>query len=236
MPKQIDVVAGWSNTRRDMSEPATAIEQLRVQYLAAQLAGDRQRALKLVVDDALASGFSVPEIHLSVIQLAQREVGRLWQTNVISVAKEHLATSISQLAIARLYEHLPRSHANGKVVVVACVEGEFHDVGGRMGADFLEMAGFDVRFLGANVPTESLLRLVEEHHAQALGLSASMTVHLPALERAVRAARSKFGQNFPVMIGGAVAEFELPFASELGVCVSADAEQLVRQCRSLLEC
>jgi methanogenic corrinoid protein MtbC1 len=43
--------------------------------------------------------------------------------------------------------------ASGKVVTLACVEGELHEVGARMASDFLEMAGFDVRFLGANVPT-----------------------------------------------------------------------------------
>ncbi len=36
-----------------------------------------------------------------VIQKTQREIGRLWQENRITIADEHVATAISQLALAR---------------------------------------------------------------------------------------------------------------------------------------
>jgi len=46
-------------------------------------------------DEGLAAGVSVPELYLEVIRPAQYEIGRLWQANLVTVAEEHVATSVS---------------------------------------------------------------------------------------------------------------------------------------------
>jgi methanogenic corrinoid protein MtbC1 len=206
-------------------------------YVEAQLAGDHRGAIELVLERGLRSGVPVPALQLEVVQPAQREIGRLWQENRISVAQEHLATSISQLVVSHLYQHLPRERPNGKVALVACVEGELHDVGARMGADFLEMAGFTVRFLGANVPLATLERALGEGDVDVLGLSASMTFHVPALEAAVRSARRRKGDAFPIMVGGNLVTWAPGLGDELGVeAFGANADELVARCRRRLGC
>jgi MerR family transcriptional regulator, light-induced transcriptional regulator len=206
-------------------------------YLAAQLAGDYRGALEVAIERGVELGVSVAEFHLQVLQPAQREIGRLWQENVISVAQEHLATSISQLVVSRLYAHMPRERANGKSVLVACVEGELHDIGARMGADFLEMAGFEVRFLGANVPTATLGRALGEGPVDVLGLSASMPFHEPALRAAVREARRLKGEGLPILVGGGLVRWAPGLREELGVeAFGENADELVEQCRRRLRC
>lgn len=206
-------------------------------YLAAQLAGDSQGALAIAIEQGVGSGVSVPELHLRVVQPAQREIGRLWQENLISVAQEHLATSISQLVVSRLYSYMPRERPNGKQVLVACVEGELHDIGARMGADFLEMAGFEVRFLGANVATEALGRALGEGPVDVLGLSASMPFHEPALRAAVREARRVKGEGLPILVGGGLVRWAPALREELGVeAIGESADELVEQCRRRLRC
>lgn len=205
-------------------------------YLRAQLAGDRREALRLI-EDALASGTSVRDLHLRVVEPAQREIGRLWQENEISVAGEHLATSISQLVLARLYPHLPRSAGNGRRAVVACIEGEHHELGARMGADFLEMEGFDVRFLGADVPRESLVALVEQVRPDVVGLSIAMTFNVPALEATVEAIRAAVDPAPTILVGGSVIEGAPELAERLHVCVfGSNAEVLVDLCKERLGC
>src|SRR4051794_10664616 len=147
-------------------------------YLAAQLAGDRKVALRLMLDEGLARGVGVAALY-GVVEAAQHRIGDLWQENRITVAQEHVATAISQLVLAYLYPQLPRQPANGKQVMVACVEDELHDMGARVAADFFEMAGFDVRFLGASVPHDTLVASVRESPPDLLVLSAAMTFHLP---------------------------------------------------------
>ncbi|MCU0680679.1 MAG: cobalamin-dependent protein [Polyangiaceae bacterium] len=206
-------------------------------YLAAQLAGDSREALAVVIERGVEAGVPVSELQLQVVQPAQREIGRLWQENLISVAQEHLATSISQLVVSRLYSHMPRERPNGKHVLVACVEGELHDVGARMGADFLEMAGFEVRFLGANVATAALGRALGEGPVDVLGLSASMSFHEPALRAAVREARRVKGEGLPILVGGGLVRWAPGLREELGVeAFGESADTLVERCRRRLRC
>ncbi|MDY7226353.1 cobalamin B12-binding domain-containing protein [Hyalangium rubrum] len=207
---------------------------MRQRYLAAQLRGDRREALRLLVDEGLLQGIPLQDIHLKVIQPAQYEIGRLWQENIISVAQEHLATAISQLALSHLYRHLPRDPANGKVIMLSCVEGELHEVGARMASDFLEMAGFDVRFLGANVPTDHLVRMVREQRPDLLALSVSMTYHLPALRLAVAAVHA-VAPRLPIAVGGLAFTWAPGLEKELDISFHGrDARELVASaCRTL---
>lgn len=214
--------------------PSSALS-LTPDYLRAVLANDSAEALRVVIDQGLGAGVPPALLQLRLIVPAQREIGRLWQENLITVAQEHLATSISQLAMSRLYPHLPRPVPSGLNALVACVEGELHDMGARIGADFLEMAGFDVHFLGADVPTSRLVAEVERARPDLLGLSATLAFHLPALRVTLEAVRT-VAPLLPIAVGGGLLESSPGVAAELGVqAFGASAEELARSCRSLLD-
>ena len=181
---------------------APELENLMERYLAAQLAGDREEAVRLVLAEGLGRGFTAPEVHLHVIGRAQREIGRLWQDNRITVAQEHLATAISQVALTQVFAAFPRGSRKPWRILVACVEGELHDMGARIAADFLDAAGYGVTLLGANVATETLLRVVDDERPDVVALTATMTFHLPALRDAVERLRSRFGTGLPLVVGG----------------------------------
>lgn len=208
--------------------------ELSARYLEAQLAGDRAEAIRLILEDGLGSGLTASDIYLRVIQPAQYELGRRWQHNEISVAQEHVGTAISQLAVAQLYRHLPRSSANRRRIMVTCVAGEQHELGARMAADFLEMAGFDVRFLGANVPTESLTRMVTDVSPDLLVVSAATTLCFPALRDALHAVRA-VAPALPILVGGRAFTWtegcEIPAEVHRG---GADADALVSDVSRLL--
>src|SRR5262245_27263007 len=120
-----------------------ALTALRRRFLSALLTGGRNDALDIVVEDGLCLHVPIATLYLDVVQPALYEIGHLWQCDCVSVADVLLAVEISKLALAELRLHLTYQPSNGRSVVVACVEGEEHDVGAHMVADFLETAGFD---------------------------------------------------------------------------------------------
>src|SRR5689334_23078788 len=116
-------------------------------FLQAILGGDRRAALS-VANDALASGATVQGLYEEVLQASLDEVGRLWETNRITVAREHMATAVVQHVMAHLYSQIPpAAEARGSAIVTG-VEGELHQVGAHMVADVLESDGWRVMFLG----------------------------------------------------------------------------------------
>jgi methanogenic corrinoid protein MtbC1 len=207
---------------------------LASRYLEAQLEPNHRACIRLI-DEALVQGATVREIHLKVIQPSQHEIGRLWEEGEISVAQEHLATAISQLAIAHVYRHMPRVPSNGKLAIIACVEGEMHDLGARMASDFLEMEGFDVRFLGANVPTESLLAMVLQRHPDLVALSVTVSKNLAAFREIAGVLRAKCGPALKIVAGGLAFAGDSVKSSSAGVVACAgDAAELVATARRLV--
>lgn len=214
---------------------ARPLSEVRTQYLSAQLAGNRREALRLVIEEGVARGATVFQVQLEVIQEAQREIGRLWQENQISIAQEHMATAISHMALAHLYDHAPRAAANGKKVVVACVEGELHDFPARLVADALDLEGFDVRYLGANVPTPSLVDLICRERPDLLALSVTMGFNAPGLRAAVQQVRAWAPTACPIVCGGAACSWIKGLGEELRVSGTAqDAVEAVRLAQRLL--
>ena len=207
---------------------------LKQRYLAAQLGGNRREALRLVIDEGIGRGASPLEVQLEVIQAAQREIGRLWQESAISIAHEHMATAISNTALAHLYDCSPRAPSNGKKVLVACVDGELHDFPARLVSDALDLAGFEVRYLGASVPADDLLALIDEERPDLLALSVTMEFNLPSLRTTVEKVRTATRGALPIAIGGGCAGGS-GIADELRAdATGSDASETVAAARRLL--
>lgn len=202
-------------------------------YLRAQLAGDRREAVRLVVEDGLGGGAKVVDLHAHVIQAAQDEIGKLWQQNRVTIAQEHMASAISQLSLAALFERATPAKPLGKSIVLACVQGELHDLPARIVADFLEIEGFEVRYLGANVPHDDLIAMITAAPPDLIGLSVTMSFNVPSVRTAVTRVRAAIDR--PIFVGGHALRWSAGLAEELGVAtagtvpaaVIATAKQLV---------
>lgn len=156
------------------------LRSLRRAYSSALLAGDPAEAER-VARDAIDAGFEEPVIAGEVIAPAMHRIGELWERAEVTVADEHLATQITLrvLALQREAFRVARGRASQRVMVAA-IEGEQHVVGLQMAGNLLTHAGFDVRFLGADVPIESLEPIVARHrpHVFCLGATMSWSVEL----------------------------------------------------------
>ena len=111
-------------------------------YLEALLEARREDASRLILD-AAASGTGVKDLYLQVFQPVQREIGRLWQVNSVTVAQEYYCTAATQLIMGRLSPFLFTAPRNGKSAVVTCVAGDLHEVGARMGGSISQGEGWD---------------------------------------------------------------------------------------------
>jgi MerR family transcriptional regulator, light-induced transcriptional regulator len=210
-----------------------ALAALRDRYLAAQLAGNRREALRLLVEDGLGGGASVLDLQTRVIQAAQDELGRLWQHNQVTIAQEHMASAISELGLATLFERAAPTSSLGKKIILACVAGEHHDLPARLVADFLDLAGFDMRYLGADVPHDDLARMIEAEQPDLIGLSVTMSFNVPALRTAV--ARSRAIADRPICIGGHATRGAPDLAGELGVVAAGKSPaEIVASTRRLV--
>ncbi|MEO8597268.1 MAG: cobalamin-dependent protein, partial [Candidatus Solibacter sp.] len=158
----------------------------------------------------------VVDLYVDLFQATQYEVGHLWQENRITVAEEHMATAITQYVMAQVYSRFEeRDSVRGRVVITG-IEGELHQVGANMVADVIDARGWDVRFLGTNLPHAGVLQAIEDHRADTVGISATTLLSIPKAVRLVEGIRHKFQSACPRIILGGRAFFSTPtLAQEL---------------------
>ncbi len=199
-------------------ESEAPLSTLAQDYLDALLRGERRQASQLILD-TVEQGRSVKEIYLHVFQPVQREIGRLWQLNQISVAQEHYCTAATQLVMSQLYRHIFNVERVGRRLVATCVGGELHEIGVRMVADFFEMEGWDTYYLGANTPARDIIQATQERQADILAISVTLTTHLQGVSKLIGQVRAAVERtSLRILVGG----YPFNMSSELWRSVGAD--------------
>lgn len=161
------------------------------------VARDRDAVVEATLDMARDEGLDAV---IALLAGVQREVGRRWQDLDWTVADEHAATALADLALAAAALGFPMGEPTLGTVVVTCAEEEWHILPARMFAEQLRAFGWDVVFLGASVPAAHLTRYLERRPVVAVGVSCSVPVHLPGARRSIAAAHEV---GVPVVAGGA---------------------------------
>ena len=166
-------------------------------YLTALATGDRPAAVALA-GELLAYGVSGRALVLDLVCPAQEEVGRRWQANEWTVAREHAATAISEAVLDVVAAGCPGSGELGSVLV-ACAETEWHSLAARAVAEVVRIAGWRTTFLGPSSRPGILAQHLHDLGPDALALSCSRASALPRARRVIEAAREA---GVPVLVGG----------------------------------
>ena len=123
-----------------MSAERNGDEKCNESFVAALLSGDR-RACARISDSALVEAGDFFDVYTGLFQPSMYRVGELWEYNKISVAAEHMASSITEGLMNRVAMDMEPAPAVDKSVVVGSVEGELHQIGAKMVADVFEFHG-----------------------------------------------------------------------------------------------
>lgn len=175
-------------------------DSLYQNYFSHLIKGEKNRC-KQIVEELSLKNTAVERIYTDLFQRSLYQVGEYWELNRISVATEHMATAITENMMIQLQPRLFTTERTGKKAVVACVANEYHQVGAKMIADIFEMNGWDGYFIGANTPTEELIRFLETQQPDMIALSLSLYFNLQELKNALEQIRNKFPDT-PVVVGG----------------------------------
>lgn len=143
-------------------------------YLAASVSGRREDALK-IVREAVRGGESPVDVYVDIFQDALYEVGRRWQSTGLTIAEEHMATATTQFILSVLHEENPRTGSQAGTAVVTGVANEHHVVGASIIANVLDEAGWDVRFMGTNIPHDAIVEEIGRDRASLVAISVTMS-------------------------------------------------------------
>ncbi len=130
-----------------------------------------------ILDEAF-NIFSIEKVVMDVIGPVLVSIGDKWERCEITVAHEHYATQYLKTRIMIISHHLQIDPLQPKAVAI-CGVNERHELGLLTFTLYLRRKGFEVIYLGTNVPTEDLKIVLQEVDAKYLFVSCSLKEYLP---------------------------------------------------------
>lgn len=192
---QIGALYGWMLAHHDFFIAEVRVEQEkelspRVREMTkALLAGDVQRVEEIFVHNQE----SYPSCSLFFDTLAaecMHHIGYLWETNRISVAKEHLASSTLELFFKKhAHKQMLFHPKEGQKAIVATIMEELHTSGAKVVAAALENLGFETIALLDKNPKKELLETIHTLKPAVVAFSLTMPSNLHHLQEIIRELR-----------------------------------------------
>jgi trimethylamine corrinoid protein len=180
-------------------------EDLIKAAVEAVIQGDEEAAVG-VANKVIAEGLDPIEIISEGFAKGMITVGDLFAKEEYALPQVLLSAGAMQDAMDVLDPHIPRQDVKEKmgVVVIGTVQGDIHEIGKRIVGTMLEVYGFEVHDLGADVAIETFIEKAKELKADIVATSALMTTTMMSqkkLEEALKEAGMR--DSVKTMVGGA---------------------------------
>ena len=173
---------------------------IRKAYLDSLLRS-RTKTAHEIIRDTRKQGVPLEHIYEKILKSVMHEIGDLWHRNVITVDKEHYATSVTQTVMSGFFDEIFERPRKNRTLVACAVGSELHEMGIRMLSDMFEYQGWDTFYLGAALPEQAVLEAIGEHKPDLVALSVTMPPYLAACEGVVKAIRAAH-PGVKIAVGG----------------------------------
>ncbi len=139
------------------------------QLYNALIAHDESKAVMIM--EAIQSVFDIKIIFFEIFQSCLYAIGDAWYRGEIRIATEHFASSFIQGFLMNLLQAFPVYSAAPKLLI-GCAPEEFHEIAPLMLSVLLRREGYQVEFLGPDLPVDDLVSYAEDVSPDMIILSA----------------------------------------------------------------
>jgi DNA-binding transcriptional MerR regulator/methylmalonyl-CoA mutase cobalamin-binding subunit len=143
-------------------------------------------------------------------------IGERWKTGELRPVHEHMASSIIRSLTYILRNNSPCSPAAPRMVVSTPL-GQLHELGALLAAIIAELKGWQVTYLGANLPAEEIAAAVKFTDAAAVTISISFSSDDMVVPKELRRLRKLLGNQVALIVGGRAAPAYEAVLNEVGV-------------------
>lgn len=152
-------------------------------------------------------------------------LGEHWQRGDLTAAHEHFASAHLKAFLNRVTRPFALRE-DAPHLVVTTPAGQLHELGAVMAASAATNAGWNVTYLGPNLPAAEIAGAARQSHAQAVALSVVYPADCGRLPDELRQLRRALPADVAMLIGGRAAAGYTPCLRELGVAFIQDVPGL----------
>lgn len=187
-----------AEARKKQSLAELSIEE----RLRRHIIDGEKRDLHKHLDEALAKYPALDIVNDHLLD-GMKTVGDLFGRGEMQLPFVLQSAEVMKAAVAYLQPHMPKVGGKSKGrMVLATVQGDVHDIGKNLVDIILSNNGYEVVNLGIKQPISNILRALEEHKADAIGLSGLLVKSVGVMRDNLEEI-NRLGLDVPVILGGA---------------------------------
>lgn len=206
-------------------------EALLGQALTAVAALDASGLEDVLVRAAMH--LSRPVLRQQLILPLLEQVGDLWRQGGLRIAHEHMASTIVHAFLASANANQAPAPGSPVLVVAAPLRNR-HELGALLAASLALDLGWEVLYLGTDLPAEEIAAAAAQRQARAVFLSLIYPVGDPVVASQVELLRRLLGPEIGMLAGGAAAASYSEAFEQAGVLVSTAPETFERALKSII--
>ena len=190
------------------SARATRAEELAglplFERLERRIVDGEREGLEPDLDEALESRPALEIINDTLLS-GMKTVGELFGSGQMQLPFVLASAEVMKTAVAHLEPHMEKAEDDtGKgTIVLATVKGDVHDIGKNLVDIILTNNGYTVVNLGIKQPIATILSAVEEHRADAIGMSGLLVKSTVVMKENLQELNARGMAKVPVLLGGA---------------------------------
>ncbi len=183
---------------QEESMPEAIEERLKYRIVNGEKTG-----MDMDLSQAL-NDYSALEIINTILLSGMKTVGELFGAGEMQLPFVLQSAETMKTAVAYLEPHMEKSDGNSAkgTMVLATVKGDVHDIGKNLVDIILTNNGYKVVNLGIKQPVETIISSIEEHQADAVGMSGLLVKSTAIMKENLEIMRER-GLATPVILGGA---------------------------------
>ncbi|MCX5895749.1 MAG: cobalamin-dependent protein [Proteobacteria bacterium] len=179
------------------------LDEKTLKFIDLLLRKSRKFAAEYILS-LIREGATIEHAYTRVLLPALTHVRLLWRKNKISAADENVASDICRYTIFRVVDSIFSERKYPFKVLVACVPEEEDVLGAEVFANFMEIRGWSIYFIGHGFSAEDIIHAIETNKPQVVVLSAVSIAWLPAARKLIEQVRQTDPQVKIVLEGQAV--------------------------------
>lgn len=192
--------ARWDKARGRKGRPSPDIgERYRRNCLAAVSDLDTCR-LESELQEAQITLGDLGLLRFVVAPLAE-QIGEQWRLGVLTMAQEHFFSNVAKIFIWNLTRQY-QTDAQAPRIVVGTPCGQLHDMAALMVSACAANLGWNVAFVGPNLPAHELAGAVRRFNAQCIALSLTYPEDDVRLSDELLKLRQMLPEEVHVLVGG----------------------------------
>lgn len=179
-----------------------------------------RHALETALEDG-ALALAAPLLRRDVLEPLIRALGDRWESGQWRVAQEHLATAVVRAALWDLIRRADPG-AGGTALVVATLPGHRHELGALLAGTIAAEQGWDVVYLGADLPAEEIAAAARLREARVVLISLVYPAGDARTAREIERLGSFLRPGTRLLAGGRAAESYRDSLQAIGADLAGD--------------